>query len=247
MISSGRLVLAGLAVLATPGLAAAGRTHFAWLYGTEVVPERGTEVETWILEENGEGDRKETETAFWWGPVMALTPHLEFAISIEAEYKDAKDGTGGDVHFSRWGGEFRYRPQSPDLVDAGPIATKFRLGAKRVIEDRAGYQLEADVIASYQRGRVFALVDVGAITERSPTTKETQLRPGAGVSVRVTKELRLGVESYGEILVEGDGTNWYVVGPTISITSGRFWGAASYGIGVLGIRDAPRVTFGLAL
>ena len=68
-----------------------------------------------------------------------------------------------------------------------------------------------------------------------------------GISIRATKELRFGVESYGELLVEGNGTSWYVVGPTVSLTSGRFWGAASYGIGVLGIRDAPRVTFGLAL
>jgi hypothetical protein len=246
IVSAARLVGAALVFAALTQPAEAGRTHFAWLYGTDIVPERGTEVETWIFEENGEGDTKEHETAFWWGPVMALTPHLEFAISIEAEYKNDRMGNAGP-DFTRWGGEFRYRLQSPDAIDAGPFATKFRVGAKRPIRDRSAYQLEADVIASYQKGRVFALIDIGGVTERSPTANETQLRPGAGVSIRATKELRFGVESYGELLVEGEGTSWYVVGPTISLTSGRFWGAASYGIGVLGIRDAPRVTFGLAL
>ena len=241
-----RLVLAALAVLATARGADAGRTHFGWLYGTDIVPERGVELETWILEENQEGDAKENETAFWWGPVVAFTPHLEFAISIEAEYKDAKDGNAG-VHFTKWGGEVRYRLQSPDPIDAGPFVTKFRAGAKRIVEDRAAYQLEADVIASYESGRIFALVDIGIVTERGPNASETELRPGAGISVRATQELRFGVEGFGEILVENEGTNWYVVGPTISITSGRFWGAANYGIGVLGIRDAPRVTFGVAL
>jgi len=241
-----RLALVGLAVVGMTQTADAGRTHFAWLYGTDIIPERGTELETWILEENNEGDRKVSETAFWWGPVVALTPHLELAISIEAEYKDEKDGNAA-VHFSKWGGEVRYRLQSPDPVDAGPFVTKFRAGAKRRIEDRAAYQLEADVIASYEAGRVFALVDLGTVTERGPDAKETQLRPGAGISVRATKELRFGAEGYGELLVEGDGTNWYVVGPTVSLTSGRFWGAASYGIGLFGMRDAPRVTFGVAL
>ncbi|MBA2538414.1 MAG: hypothetical protein H0V17_02160 [Deltaproteobacteria bacterium] len=240
-----RLAVVGLLVVSTR-TAVAGRTHFAWLYGTDIVPERGTEVETWILEENGEGDAKEHETAFWWGPVMALTPHLELSISIEAEYKNDRMGNAGP-QFTRWGGEFRYRLQSPDAVDAGPVATKFRAGVKRPIVERAAYQLEADVINSYQQGRLFALVDVGFVTERSPLASETQIRPGAGISLRATKELRFGVESYGELIVEGDGTSWYVVGPTISLTSGRFWGAATYGVGVLGIRSAPRVTFGLAL
>jgi hypothetical protein len=247
MISTARLALAGLVLFATPTRAHAGRSHFAWLYGSDIVPERGTEVETWILEENGEGDKKERETAFWWGPVFAVTPHLELAIAIEAEYKDERDGRGGDVHFTRWGGELRYRVQSPDPVDAGPFVTKFRVAAKRLIENRAGVQLEADAILSYQRGRVFALVDLGAVLENIPGARETQIRPGAGISIRATKELRLGVESYGELVVDGDGTSWYVVGPTVSLTSGRFWGAATYGIGLFGMDNAPRVTFGVAL
>src|SRR5215467_10278192 len=42
----------------------AGRTHFAWFYGTELVPENGTEVETWIVEENKKGDNNRDETSF---------------------------------------------------------------------------------------------------------------------------------------------------------------------------------------
>jgi hypothetical protein len=245
MSSVARLVV-GMFVLASPGVATAGRSHFAWSYGTDIVPERGTEIETWILEENGEGDAKQDETAFWWGPVMAFTPHLEMAISIEAAFEDDRMGERGP-HFTRWGGEFRYRFQSPDPIDAGPLATKVRAGAKRLIEDRAGVQLEADLINSYQTGRLFALVDLGAVYEHVPGSNVTEFRPSGGISIRATKELRFGVESYGELIVKGNDKSWYAVGPTISITSGRFWGAATYGIGVLGIRDVPRVTFGLAL
>lgn len=245
-----RLLVVGVVMLASRP-AHAGRSHFAWLYGSDVVPERGTEIETWILEENKKGDNDRDETSFWWGPVMALTPHLEMAISIEAAYEDEHDGNAGP-HFTRWGGEFRYRFQSPDPTDAGPVAVKIRGGAKRPIEGRGSTRLEGDLIASYQRGRVVALVDLGAITERASGAStsgpdETELRPSAGISIRAFEDLRFGVESYSELIVEGDGTSWLVVGPTVSLTSGRFWGAATYGIGMFGLRDAPRVTFGVAL
>src|SRR5262245_35117444 len=158
------LVAFTLAALASHA-ASAGRTHFAWLYGSELVPERGTEVETWIVEENKKGDNKRDETSFWWAPVFSVSQHLELAITIEAAYENEHDGNAG-VHFSRWGGAVRYRPRSPDPVDAGPFATLFRVGAKRLIEDRAGVRLEADLVASVSGGRLFAEVDLGGITER---------------------------------------------------------------------------------
>jgi hypothetical protein len=219
----------------------AGRSHFGWLYGSDIVPERGVEIESWILEENQKGDAKTGETAFWWGPVTALTQHLELAISVEANEES------GSPNFTRWGADLRYRPQSPDAIDAGPFATKFRIGAKRLILDRAGVRGEADIIASYTVGRLFAQIDAGAVYQRVPDADEAELRPSAGVSVRAVEDLRFGVETYSELIVKGEGTSWLVVGPTVSITSGRFWAAATLGIGVFGIRDAPRVSFGVAL
>ena len=48
----------GLGIVAGPGIDAAdaGCTHLGWLSGAELVPERGTEVENWIVEENKKGD-----------------------------------------------------------------------------------------------------------------------------------------------------------------------------------------------
>jgi hypothetical protein len=242
-----RLALATVVLLGFAGGAEAGRTHFGWLYGTDIVPERGTELETWIVEENKKGGNHRDETSFWWAPVFALTEHLEIAIPIEAEYANEHDGSTDLVHFTRWGGELRYRPQSPDPIDAGPFATLARVAAKRLIEDRAGVRLEADLVASVSSKNVFAEIDLGGITERVPDANESEIRPAAGVSLRVHGDFRLGVESYGELIVEGSGTSWMVIGPTMSITSGRFWGAATLGIGLFGLRDAPRLTFGVAL
>jgi hypothetical protein len=240
-------IVAGLLALTLGSASAyAGRSHFGWSYGTDVIPERGTELEMWILEENKKGDDKADQTAFWWGVLFALTPHWEIGITSEAQFEKSLVEEG-DVHFTRWGGELRYRPQSPDAIDAGPFATKFRLGVKRLIEDRAGVRGEADVIASYTSGRFLAAIDAGAIFVNKPDESEVELRPGAGVSVRAIEDVRLGVDAYAELVVQGEGTSWMVVGPTVSITHGRFWGAATYGVGLFGIRDAPRVTFGVAL
>jgi hypothetical protein len=236
-----RLAVMTAVLVSYTSSAFAGRTHFGWLYGSEVIPERGVEIENWILEENKKGDAKTDETSFWWGPVIALTQHLELAISTEAA-----DETSG-VHFTRWGGEVRYRPQSPDPIDAGPFTTLFRLGVKRPIHDRAGVRGEADIVASYTAGRAVISIDVGGIFEHSPSADAAEVRPGAGISVRVAADVRLGVETYSELIVKGEGTSWLVVGPTVSLTHGRFWGAATLGIGVFGIRDAPRLTFGVAL
>ena len=236
-----RLAVSAAVLISYVAPAHAGRTHFAWLYGSDVIPERGVEIENWILEENQKGDANTGETSFWWGPVIALTQHLEFAISAEAASE------AGDTRFTRWGADVRYRVQSPDPIDAGPLATLFRVGAKRLINERAGIRGEADIVASYTVGSVIASVDLGSVFEHTPDADELELRPGAGVSVRVVDDFRLGVETYSELIAKGDGTSWLVVGPTASLTHGRFWGAATYGIGLFGIRDAPRLTFGVAL
>ena len=241
-----RIAVGLFALLVGTASAHAGRSHFGWLYGTDVIPERGVEVETWILEENQKGDANVDQTAFWWGVIFALTPHVELGITSEAQFEKS-DVDDGNVHFTRWGGEVRYRPQSPDPVDAGPFATLFRLGAKRLIEERSGIRGEADIVASYTSGRLFTLIDAGAIYIHTPDETEVELRPGGGVSVRAIEDVRLGVEAYAELVAKGEGTSWMAVGPTISITHGRFWGAATYGVGLFGIRDAPRLTFGAAL
>src|SRR6185503_4659870 len=98
---SRRFVLAGLLVAVAAPVAHAGRTHYGWLYGTEVNPERGVELETWILQENGKGPVN--ETLVWWGPVVGLTERLELAIPLEMAYEEEGDEAGTDLR--RFGGE----------------------------------------------------------------------------------------------------------------------------------------------
>jgi hypothetical protein len=85
------------------------------------------------------------------------------------------------------------------------------------------------------------------IEEHLPAEDVFEFHPGFGVSARIVDGFRLGGEAYGELTVIGPDPGWIVIGPTVSLTSGRLWGAATFGIGVLGIRDAGRITIGVVL
>jgi hypothetical protein len=70
----------------------------------------------------------------------------------------------------------------------------------------------------------------------------------SAINTTFLDDLRVGAEVYGELpLNDNSSTRWLVVGPTASYTRGLFWGAATYGVGLFGLRDAPRITFGVAL
>src|SRR2546428_372675 len=71
--------------------------------------------------------------------------------------------------------------------------------------------------------------------------------PAGGTSCRSGEGVRAGAEPYAEMTVKGAAPSWQVIGPTVSLTRGRFWGAATFGPGLLGVREAGRITFGGAL
>jgi len=233
--------LVAVVLMALP--ARAGRTHYGWLYGTEVNPERGVELETWILQENGKDG--EDETLVWWGPVFSLTEKLELAVPIELAF--AREGDESGTNLERFGGELRYRFNSPDPVQAGPVTVLARAGVKRFAQHRSGARGEADLVVAFERGRFHAEVDAGTIAEHvSGVDDKVEFRPGAGFSIEAVSRLRFGAEAYAEFGVTGESRDWLAVGPTASFTRGRYWLSGTMGIGVFGIDSAPRINFAIA-
>jgi hypothetical protein len=238
------IVLALASLVAASGTARAGRTFFGWEFGTEVNPERMVEIETWISEENVEGPAHYSETLIWWGPTIGITSRLEAVIPIELVYsKD--DMTAPSFVVQRWGGELRYRFSAPDPIEAGPLTALARVAVFREVDARGSARAEADVVFAYAKGRLLAQVDIGAVSENIPSSPTFNFRPSGGVQIRAVDQLRVGVEAYSEINVSGNANQWAVVGPSASWTHGRFWLATAYGIGLTGIRDAPRVKLGV--
>jgi hypothetical protein len=249
-------LLPALVVLLTPVTAHAGRTFYGWLYGTEVVPDRGVELDSWIDQRNVQfaslGDR---ETTWGLAPVVGVADGLELALPVESKWYSEDNPVPGFTSDAivprRYGAELRYRfvAQDSQLAPFVRAALKYDVtGALRP---------EANLVLSYQRDRVHLLVDAGFAADYSTTPAFSRTNgdhhveafPGLGVSVRVVDELRFGAEAHVEWALDANenGHTWAIAGPNVSWTHGRFWMSAAYGFGVYGIHSAPRLVWGIAL
>jgi hypothetical protein len=241
-----RFLPLALAIVAAPGSAHAGRTFYGWLYGTEVMPERGAELMTWVSEENRKSDENNASQTDWWiGPLIGVTDNLELALPVEVTW--ARSDVPGSAHTSldKFGIEARYRFVTQDPVDAPPFVPLLRVAVKRLVLQRDTIRPEADFVASYQSGRLHTLVDLGLIGEINANSHHFEFRPGAGVSIEAVGDLRIGAEAYAEITLD-EGGSWAIVGPNLAWSHGRTWLSATYGIGIYHIRDAPKVQWGIA-
>lgn len=247
-----RIALAFLiAACVLPRTAHAGRSYYGWLYGTEVLPERGVELESWVQEENGKYETRTEESWISWGPWIGITDQLELGLPVELEWFHA--GMSPDMPvprtsftFRRFGIEARYRLVSPDPVDAPALAPLIRIAVKRDVTQRDDVRIEGDAVVSYDAGAVQALIDLGASGEVGSGSQQAELHPGVGVSVRVTDELRVGAEIYGELRANDLAESWATAGPDLSWSHGRFWLSGAFGIGFYHVRVAPRAIWGIA-
>jgi hypothetical protein len=233
-------------LLAAPGSAHAGRTFYGWLYGTEVMPERGAELQSWISDLNFAGGRSFDTWLF--GAQVGVTDQIELGFPVEIDwFRDPAQTPPAGTRFSRFGIEGRYRFVTQDPVDAPAFVPLVRFGVKRLVSDRHGAQPELDVVLSYETGIVQVLVDLGIVAQLSPDNgAEAQVQPGAGISVLVYEDLRLGAEFLAHLPTVGE--NWFIAGPNMSWTHGRFWISGALGIGLNQqvINTASRVQWGIA-
>lgn len=239
-------MVVGGALLGAPRFASAERTQYGWLFGTEVLPERGAEVITWIDEQNGRDPSDIHWTRWGFSGLVGVTDQLALGFPIEFLWRDS-DASEPSFTWQSYGLEARYRMVSGDPVDAPPFAPLARIAIKRDVTVRDMVQVEADLVASTvtETGSVMALVDVGFLGQISPDDQHFEIRPGAGVSFSVVEELRLGAEVYSEISFDDGKESWAAVGPNIAWSHGRFWVSAAFGIGVYQIDTAPRVQWGI--
>jgi len=235
-----------LGCLFRPTAADAGRTRFGWLYDTETVPQRGVELETWMLEEDHKGTPPTDETSLWLAPVVGVTDRVELAFPIEFAF--TSDASGARTDLDRIGAEVRWRLTSPDPLESGPFSALVRLAVKRLVGDRSAVRLEPGLALALDFGPAHLLADIEGVIEIPDVgSVRSEFRPGAGLSLQLFGEVRGGAEFYSEIAV-GDtpSVTWLAVGPTLSWTHGRFWLAASFPIGLEHIDAAPRLNWAVA-
>ena len=211
------------------------------------MPERGVEITNLIDEENGRGGDADIHWTTWgFSAEVGVTDQLSVAFPMEFVWRDSAM-TEPSFSFSEFGIEGRYRFVSSDPVDAPPLAPLLRVAVKRSVLARDTLIAEADLVASTttESGSVHALVDLGYVGQYLGDEVVHELRPGAGVSVKVVGDLRLGAEVFASFNVKDSVDRWIVVGPNAAWTHGRMWVSASFGIGVYQIDTAPRAVWGI--
>lgn len=226
-LRAGLMALTAMAVLAPPSAAFAGRRPFFWTYDTEVVPERGAELEMWYTERVFPTAKDQTHV--WTAPIVGLTDRLELALPFEWGYWQASKST----QFDWYGAELRWRLSDPDPETAGPLTFLVRGGASRRVRDRDDVQFEANGVAAYEfAGRCKANADIGAVARYS--NKELYATYAGGLSCRAIGDLRAGGELFGEIVSHSSAglKSMTMAGPNIALTHGRFWMAGGVLIGL---------------
>src|SRR5438093_12256787 len=84
-------VLVAVVVCLAPAAAQAGRTQYGWLFGTEVMPERGAELQTWITEENKTNGNDYHETLWGMQALIGVNDQIELAFPVEFTWRDSAD------------------------------------------------------------------------------------------------------------------------------------------------------------
>jgi hypothetical protein len=238
-------------------VAHAGRNFYGWLSDTDVMPERGVEMQSFTYEQNH--DKTDGGRSFTgWGaaPYIGITDQLELDLPVEFEWF-GKTGAPGGTAFTTYGAELRYRMVTNDAENKPPFAPLVRVGVHRVIRTRDVLEFNTGLSGSYESGIVHALADVNFIGDvdanggsASSDGSTFHIRAGAGVSIEVVSDIRLGAEVFSDIGLStppmGNEKSWVIAGPGASWTHGRFWMSAVYGIGLSNIGTAPRVNWGIA-
>lgn len=236
-----------LGVLAAPAIASAGRTQYGWLYGTEVMPERGAEIQTWVDEENGRRPGDIHWTTWGFQALVGVTDQLELALPLEFLWKKS-DLAAPSFTWSRYAVEARYRFVSQDPVDAPPFAPLARIAVIRDVIVRDVVVVEGNFVLSTitPSGSVQGLLDLGVAAAIGKDDQTFELRPGLGISVKAVGDLRFGAEVFAEIDLESKDRSWAAAGPNVAWSHGRFWLSASFGIGFYHVSTAPRLQWGIA-
>jgi hypothetical protein len=244
--TSAALLTIALPFLCAQPAAHAGRSSFAWLLGTETAPERGVELETWLIEENGKGDAEIDRDVVVWGPAIGITDQLELALPMELQIQEVAGAT--DTQLTSYGAEVRMRLASPDPLEAGRFVPLVRAGAKRLVGVRDQLRTEANaVLTADLTACLRAAIDVGGVLDIDEEDSVFTARPAVGINYHVGADVRLGAEAFASLKKDDDrSTDWMVVGPNLAWTHGRFWLAATVGVGLFGIDWAPRLNWAVA-
>ena len=232
-----RITGCALALLCMSTPALAGRTNFGGLQSTDVVGDRSVELESRLADQNDLGALHERSTAWWIAPTVGLTDCLELQLPVEMTWH-SETGSASDFTLSSFGADARYR-------FSRALPALFRFGLARDVVIRNLGRAEIDLVVSYDIDSIQVIADAGITFEANRGGVHVAARPGAGVSVRIKPDVRVGAEVFGVRSFDSAVESWAVAGPNLAFTHGRFWFAGSFGIGIHNVSTAGRLVWGI--
>ena len=234
--------------------ARAARTFHLFLDESQLVPENGIELETWVWAYGRIPNRIDRPASMWvwWAPAISVSNHFEFEIPLQVV------AIPEDTYLHSLGLVARYRifPREDDE------------GWQPLI--RVGYFHPLDPAAGPPAGEVDLVLTIGGpqsirytlnvgvhlglpfLQETSPQSFSVLGRGGAGVSFPLGKEWRVAGEFFGQLPIHGDtrpSKAQMYLGPSLAWTRGPFWITFGSLFGLTGdsSRYYPRVLWGIAL
>ena len=225
-------------LLSVPAPADAGRRRLGWSSDTDLLPQRGAELEWWLYERI-EGDHTEAFLATYG--VVGLLDTVELAFPIELSWDD-EEGTA----LEGYGVEARWRLAPADPAKVGPVIPVVHAGVRRLVR-RETARLDAGLVVSFDLGaRLRVLVDVDAAVRTD--SGDGFLIYGGGPSFAVTQDVFIGAELYGVMAFDDPDQAWLSAGPTVAVTHGRFWLTATFPVGLMARAPdfVPRLIWAMA-
>lgn len=155
-----------------------------------------------------------------------ITDHLDVALYHVFE----QGGDAGAFHLDSWRLESRYRFAEPGRW---PVDVMVYLELERPADMSMPFELEERLIGEKDLGRFGLVVNLAAEQHLLRGDLGHTLEIDLGARYALLPVLRLGVEAWGRADVVGTATTWQTfVGPSIGVTTEKFWLQTGAGFGL---------------
>jgi len=249
----GRLAAALVAVvvgLSAPAAALAGARPYAWVQGSETLPQTGLELESWFSAAyNRSGS---TIWDWWFGPVVGVTDHVE--VALYAIFWQRIPPPPTDPMMMR-------APTTLSLYDlrlqaswlladrgAWPVDVRLRLEFNLPTHPNEAYGPYLTAILSRDVWRLNFTLNLAGWLEIDRAGVEPYYGAGFGTSIEVIRGYRVGAEVWGEAHGAFEDPRLYA-GPSIGLGVGRIWASVNFGFGISDASAAytGRIVLGILL
>jgi hypothetical protein len=241
MKRTARTVAILILLVVVPGTASAGARPYAYVYGSDVLPQTSLELESWFSDQEAQPGVGSWD--WWLGPVVGVTDWLEMGMfAIFGERPVTLSGpTVIGLDSLRFVATF-----APADKGVWPVDVRLRLEYGQGVGPHSSTAWLTFVV-SRDFGALNLALNIGPWLNFASSGLEVYVDYSAGASFEVFRGVRIGGEFFGDAEVGGD--NSMFVGPSLAVGTGRVWLSATVGPGLVsgGPTYHGRVIVGLAL